>query len=142
MRRRKPRSLALVEPTMPDEKQVELFFQHLETEFEPSIVDAARFAGINKRSFDLAVAQNPAFRARLTEWQAGRDQQLEEMAFQVARRGDPAMIRFLLQSRMPQQYGNKAKVDLNVTVNTPDDLSRMSDEELAALKASLTGGGS
>ena len=127
---------------MPSDHQIELFFSHLETEFEPSLTDAARYASISKKAFDLASAKHPEFGSRLREWESQRLLQIEEQAYAIARKGDPGMVRFLLQSKMPQVYGTKGKLDLNVNVTSPADLSALTDEQLADLKTNLIGGAS
>jgi hypothetical protein len=114
----------------PSAAQIEVFFAHLEDDFQPSVKEALRAANLTKKQYDaLRKDASGDFAKRLAEWEAGLVEDIEALAVDQARRGDGAMTRFLLQTLRPDKYGAKAKLDVNIT---SDQVMKMSDEELAA----------
>jgi hypothetical protein len=117
----------------PTDAQIAKFLGTLESSFEPSIVEAGKAAGINRKQYESLLAKNKAFAAQIQEWADTQRDQIEERARQLALKGDPSMIRFILQSEMPEKYGNKGKLDITHRITSPEDLKQLTDEELEQL---------
>lgn len=83
--------------------------------------------------FKHALADDPAFREAHEDIDEYFLDRLEALAWDAARKGDGAMMRFLLVSGRPEKYGPKAaKVQLTHRFESIEDLKAMSDDDLIA----------
>jgi hypothetical protein len=86
---------------------------------------ARRAANVTHKDIEAWRLDDEAFDAAYQECQRLFVEKIEGYGFDLARNGDPAMVRFFLQSLMAEKYGPKAKLEITVR-----DVSKLSDEEL------------
>lgn len=110
------------------EAQKAIFLKRFEETRNVSV--ACKAAGIPRNLYDHAMASDEAFRNRHAAIDKFYIDKLEVIAYDMAAKGSEAMIKFLLQSLCPEKYGNKAKVEVAHRFQSPEDIRKMSDEDL------------
>ena len=102
-----------------------------------SVSAACDAAGINRRTAYYARNSDAKFAADWKEALENAMEKLEAIAYQKALEGASGMLKFLLQAHKPEVYRQPSK---NVSMNiTPEQLDKMTDEEIIALYEKLHG---
>jgi len=87
-------------------------------------------AGISWAQLKHAMASDPDLMTAIEESDDGFLNNIEEAAFAMAKSRDGAMVRWILEKRRPERYGNVAKLDITHRFQDPAQLREMSDEDI------------
>lgn len=101
--------------------------------------DARKKANLSVTMFRRLLDEDADFKA---DYDAVREmfhghalEAIEDGEFSYAMKGNnPLSRQFILKHRMAERYGNRASIDLNIGINSLEDLRNKTDEELAELE--------
>lgn len=94
--------------------------------------EARKKAGITWAQFKHALASDPDFLQANEEVDEFFLDKLEEVARSMAHNKDGAMVRWILEKRRPEKYGQRAKVEVSHRFASHDDIKKLSDEDILA----------
>jgi hypothetical protein len=85
------------------------------------LLKAMRAVGVSNYHYTKELEENPDFRSDMERAEVLAIQQLDRDAISKAKDGDSRLLERVLKAKMPEQYGERVKMDLNVTEKLTDD---------------------
>lgn len=126
MKSRKAAPPAVRRPGVVTEEQKVQFLVTFQDTF--SVVEAAAEADISGRDLKQAFSDDPEFHETYRSIRTGQGEKVQKAMIDRALKGDPACARIVLPALLPDLYGNRVTIDINV--NRPEDLQKVDDDKL------------
>jgi hypothetical protein len=101
-----------------DDKRTVLMRVYIDT---GDMLKAMRAVGVSNYHYMKELEENPDFRSDMERAEILAIKQLDRDAISKAKDGDSRLLQRVLAAKMPEQYGEKVKMDLNVTEKLTDD---------------------
>jgi hypothetical protein len=101
-----------------DDKRVVLMRVYVDT---GDLLKAMRSIGVTNYHFERELRDNPDFRAGMEEAEELANKQLDREAVSMAKAGDSRLLQRVLAAKMPETWGDRVNVNMNVTQKLTDD---------------------
>ena len=131
MKPRKAATPAVRSETGITESQKADFLESFAREF--SLVQAADDADLTGEQLRKAFAEDREFYEDYRALQTREGEKVQKAMIDRALKGDPACARLVLPALLPELYGNRVTIDINI--NRPEELEAVDDEKLAEIEA-------